>query len=1162
MMAAALSLVFLFNIIARFYPISIEFHDEYHTRIEDLGRYASSIPENIRKSDWALEKLIPKSSTWDNQGTGDVNKHGGQARKLRDADIRKFVCIISILTCGDIAPNPGPVKYPCGYCERPVRSNQKGILCDKCELWYHAKCMGISNGSYNLLTTSEDEWFCPTCELPSITDSFLETEDLRDNENYENMKDHEDSYSGLYTIFKKKGLHFIHLNVRSILPKMQEIRILANNTNAAVMCFTETWIDDSVTNNETDVPGYTIVRKDRNRNGGGICMYIREDLAFSPMTLDQSEGIEEIMCIELFLPKTRPIIVATCYRPPHQTDFIENFERCLMQFRMDCELYVLGDFNISYLDTTMSLRNQYCNLLNQYNLNQIITNPTRVTNVTSSLIDHILCSKMEIIAQSGVINVGLSDHSLIYCTRKRSKCIVNEHKNCTIRMTKKYEKSIFMSKLLNANWDKCFFAENVNKAWCHFRDIFTNILDQVAPTKKIRIKQRTEEWINQEIIEAIRTRDSLKNKYIRTKDDTDYQRFCTQRNFVQKLCKKTKSQYFNEQVDLHKSDSKKLWNQFKKLGYSQNVKKDSKTVLSIQGTNCYDDTAIANHFNEFFTTIASQLVEKLPASKGLYTVDKEPVKQFYAIRKTSNDELSLRHVSEDFVYKELCNLNTSKSTGLDGIPARFLKDAAPIIKIHITFLINYSISEATVPDDLKLAKVKPLFKKNSRLKAENYRPVSILSIVSKIMEKAVYKQLEKFLLSNNLLYELQSGFRSAYSTDTCLIHLTDHIKSNTAKGLFTGMILLDLQKAFDTVDHEILLGKLDLIGVKTISWFRSYLSNRKQLVTCNGVISAIQQITCGVPQGSLLGPLLFLVYSNDIQCCIESNCKVLLYADDTAILYSHRDPRVIGQKLSEMLNSCQEWLVDNKLSLHLGKTESILFGQKRKLSNVEDQFIVKLENQTIQKQNSVKYLGITLDKDLAGDSIVNNISKKANQRIKFLYRYQDCLSERSRKTLCVSLIQCHIDYACTSWYEGLSKKLKTKLQSIQNRMVRFILNLPHRFKITFKELDKIGFVDIQNRVKQLRLNHVHNIFYGKSPYYLKENFTIHHPRYNTRSGSLNFKTHNSKGINTTFFINGIKDWNQLPEGIKSIKKKKVFKKAVKKYLREQSHKIFTNEFHY
>ena len=234
------------------------------------------------------------------------------------------------------------------------------------------------------------------------------------------------------------------------------------------------------------------------------------------------------------------------------------------------------------------------------------------------------------------------------------------------------------------------------------------------------------------------------------------------------------------------------------------------------------------------------------------------------------------------------SLNSSKSTGLDNIPPRFLKDAALFLKIPITYIINMSIVNNEVPSELKSARVKPLFKKGVTSEVGNYRPVSILSTVSKILEKAVFVQLENVLVSNNLLYEHQSGFRASYSTDTCLIHLTDYIRQQSSRGLYTGMIMLDLQKAFDTVDHNILCEKLKVMGVDSVEWFSSYLSGRSQTVNVNETFSDILPITCGVPQGSILGPLLFLCYVNDMPISISKDCKLLLYADDSAIIFSHK----------------------------------------------------------------------------------------------------------------------------------------------------------------------------------------------------------------------------------------------------------------------------------
>ena len=416
----------------------------------------------------------------------------------------------------------------------------------------------------------------------------------------------------------------------------------------------------------------------------------------------------------------------------------------------------------------------------------------------------------------------------------------------------------------------------------------------------------------------------------------------------------------------------------------------------------------------------------------------------------------------------------------------------------------------------------------------------------------MYTQLESFLVKNNLLYELQSGFRSRYSTDTCLIHLIDHIKAQTAKGLFTGMVLLDLQKAFDTVDHEILCEKLSTVGVESFSWFKSYLTSRQQIVNINGVDSELFNVTCGVPQGNLLGSLLFLVYVNDMQISIDPDCKVLLYADDSAILFSHKDPRVISDKLSTVMESCQDWLVDNKLSLHLGKTESIIFGPKRKLQQAEELFCVKCNNHTIGVQRCIKYLGIFIDNLLSGEDIVNCIVKKVNQRLKFLYRNSSCLSLSTRQTLCSALIQCHLDYACASWYEGLTKCLKKKLQVAQNKMIRFILNLHNRHSVSYVEFQKLNSLNVPNRVKQLRLNHMYNIFHGIAPQYMQHNFNKSYSIHNTRSGQSNFVVPFSKGAETSFFkCEAVKDWNALPEDIKCVKSKYLFKRKVKHHLLEK-----------
>ncbi|CAL4138853.1 unnamed protein product, partial [Meganyctiphanes norvegica] len=399
----------------------------------------------------------------------------------------------------------------------------------------------------------------------------------------------------------------------------------------------------------------------------------------------------------------------------------------------------------------------------------------------------------------------------------------------------------------------------------------------------------------------------------------------------------------------------KLWKQFKTLGYSNKSKEKSQIVLEIKKEKCFDPKIVVNSMNNFFLTIASKLVSQIKEkASNLFKTTCKLFKDYYINKGVIPKSFKISQVSEDFVYKELCKLNTTKSTGIDGLKPLFLKDGANIIKESITHIVNLSITTNTVPDELKYAIVKPLYKKNSRLEVGNYRPVSILCIVSKILERAIYVQLHKHLNDNNILYEFQSGFRGSYSTDTCLINLMDHIRMLISKGNYVGMVLLDLQKAFDTVDHVILCTKLEGMGIDFTEWFKSYLEGRQQVVMANETTSEPGIISCGVPQGSILGPLLFLCYINDMPISVK--CKLLLYADDSALIISGSDPKQIAESLSKELDSCRQWLMDNKLSLHLGKTESILFGTRRKLKRVES-FEVKCGNEIVMHVNTVKYLG-------------------------------------------------------------------------------------------------------------------------------------------------------------------------------------------------------------
>ena len=360
---------------------------------------------------------------------------------------------------------------------------------------------------------------------------------------------------------------------------------------------------------------------------------------------------------------------------------------------------------------------------------------------------------------------------------------------------------------------------------------------------------------------------------------------------------------------------------------------------------------------------------------------------------------------EENVLKLLKNMDTDKAPGLDNLSARFLKDGANVLAKPITQMCSLSIKFSIFPINCQIAKLKPLFKKGSTTLPKNYRPISLLPIISKIIERVIHDQTQTFLNENKILLKFQLGFRQNYSTDSCLSYLSHKITTGFESGLHTGIKLIDLQKAFDTINHDILINKIEFLGFSkdVISWFKSYLSNRKIIVNLKNSFSEPGHFSCGVPQGSILGPLLFLLYINDMLQAI--NCKLLLYADDTCLIFQHKDVKVIEKQLNGNFSSICDWFVDNKLSIHFGedKTKSILFSSKNKVKKA-DPLNIHYKDIKIRQYSKVTYLGCILYETLSGESMATNIINKINSRLKFLDRKNKFLDIPLRRLLCKAMI--------------------------------------------------------------------------------------------------------------------------------------------------------------
>jgi len=371
--------------------------------------------------------------------------------------------------------------------------------------------------------------------------------------------------------------------------------------------------------------------------------------------------------------------------------------------------------------------------------------------------------------------------------------------------------------------------------------------------------------------------------------------------------------------------------------------------------------------------------------------------------------------------------------------------------------------------------------------------------------------------------------------------------------MVTGMILIDLQKAFDTIDHKILLRKLSVLNFSsdTIMWFKSYLSNRTFQVSIEKSLSQPGKLDCGVPQGSILGPLIFLLYVNDMPMAINK-CNLFLYADDSCLVFQSKSVNEIKTVLTEEFKDLCEWFVDNKLSIHFGedKTKSILFAPKGKSKKL-DSLDISLGNIEIKQHSKVSYLGCILDENLKGESMALNVIKKINMRLMFLYRKNKFLTPQLRRMLCNALIQPNFDYACTAWYPNLNKNLLKKLQIMQNKCIRFCLQLDNRSHIGEAQFKKINWLPVNDRVSQISNVFVFKYFAKKTPYYIGELFeNLENRSISTRNSFLKLR---QPSVKTNFgkkalFFTAPALWNKLSCDLKQCKSVNSFKHAIKRNL--------------
>ena len=482
------------------------------------------------------------------------------------------------------------------------------------------------------------------------------------------------------------------------------------------------------------------------------------------------------------------------------------------------------------------------------------------------------------------------------------------------------------------------------------------------------------------------------------------------RNLVTQKKRESKSIYYTTYFEKNRDISSEIWKGIRNL---VNVKSSNIANINLFDNDknlISDQKNIANKFNEYFVNVGSNIENKIPKTHGDF--------KSYLNKIKSSKSFFLRATGPLEIDKIIDTLDLNKSTGPNSIPVYILKILKPFFSNWLSIIINLAFEVSVFPDFLKLAKIIPIHKKGCKLDHVNYRPISLLSVFSKIFEKVLYKRMYSFLSNEKLIFDKQYGFRSNYSTTHALISLTERLKTYLDSGHIVAGVFIDLEKAFDTVNHKILCEKLNYYGFRGGSnqLIRSYLENRKQYVSINGFDSLTKPINCGVPQGSTLGPLLFLIYINDFRYSLQKTERGH-FADDTFITFASKNIKTIETVMNYELKLASQWMKLNKLSLNTDKTKLILF-HSRYLTFNPFHLSIKLDKVKLFPVEHLKYLGMFLDNHLTWEYHINQLSKKLSQANGILSKLRHNAPRKTVLLVYHAIFYSHLNYRCSLW--GLS----------------------------------------------------------------------------------------------------------------------------------------------